>query len=215
VSAEHKSEMTHEMYLRYLGQTTSYTNRLQGQGLTPTINGQTLCFDSFDTNFRKLSHLDWAVKYDPADLSKVLVTNANSKNGKLTEIVGTYEFVLEQKHIQPMALAERTEGDALKLAEVKNYNNNVMQYITGERQQNAEILEELFQRPQLQDTLAKLILVDSRGQHKDRKSDNRLAEHTRELIEVQAVTERVENHNNWNQEQDEYNRSRTSINDYL
>jgi hypothetical protein len=215
VSAEHKSEMTHEMYLRYLGQTTSYTNRLQGQGLMPTINGQTLCFDSFDMNFRKLAHLDWAVKYDPADLSKVLVTNANSKGGKVTEIVGTYEFVLEQKYIQPMALAERTEGDALKLGEVKNYNNNVMQYITGERQQNANLLEELFQRPQLQDTLAKLILVDSRGQHKDRKSDNRLAEHTRELIEVQAITEKVESHHNWSQEQDEYNKSRTNLSNYL
>ncbi|MNF73818.1 hypothetical protein D3C84_558290 [compost metagenome] len=215
VSPEHKSEMSHEMYLRYLGQTTGYTNRLEGQGLTPTINGQTLCFDSFDTNFRKLAHLDWAVKYDPADLSKVLVTNANSNKGKLTEIVGTYEFVLEQKHIQPMALAERTEGDALKLAEVKNYNNNVMQYITGERQQNAERLEELFQRPQLQDTLAKLILVDSRGQHKDRKSDNRLATHSRELLEVEATTEKKETHKNWNQEQDNYNKEKVDINNYL
>lgn len=215
VSTEFKSEMSHEMYLRYLGQTTGYTNRLEGPGLMPTINGQALCFDSFDTNFRKLAHLDWAVKYDPDDLSKVLVTNANSKNGKLVDIVGTYEFVLEQKYIQPMALAERTEGDALKLAEVKNYNNNVMQYITGERQQNAEILEELFQRPQLQDTLAKLILVDSRGQHKDRKSDNRLAEQASKIIEVQAITEKAETTQNWNLDQDNYNKSRTDINNYL
>lgn len=215
VAPEHKSELSLPMYLRYLGETTNYTNRLQGQGLTPTINGQTLTFDSFDINFRKLAHLDWAVNYDPQDLSKVLVTNANSRNGKLVEVVGTYEFLLEQKHIQPMALAERTEGDALKLSEVKNYNDNVMQYITEERQSNIQSLETLFSNPLLNDTLAKHLLTDSRGQHKDRKSENRLQAKTQELIEVQVVKEKKELATNWNQDQDEYNKSRTNLNNYL
>lgn len=215
VATEYKSELTLPMFLRYLGETTNFTNRLQGQGLTPTINGQTLTYDSFDMNFRKLAHLDWAVQYDPQDLSKVLVTNANSRNGKLVDVVGTYEFLLEQKHIQPMALAERTEGDALKLSEVKNYNSNVMQYITDERQNNIQSLETLFTNPLLNDTLAKHLLTDSRGQHKDRKSENRLKAKTQELIEVQVVKEKKENTSNWSKEQDEYNKSRTNINNYL
>lgn len=213
--AEFKSELTLPMYLRALGETTSYTNRLQGQGLTPTINGQTLTFDSFDINFRKLSHLDWAVKYDPSDLSKVLVTNANSRNGKLVDIVGTYEFVLQQKYIQPMALAERTENDGLKLQEVKNYNNNVMQYITEERQSNATVIEELFARPQLQDTLAKHLLTDSRGQHKDRKSENRLQERTQELIEVHTSTDNASTHQSRALEIEQYNNSKIDISNYL
>jgi len=215
VATEFKSELTLPMYLRYLGETTNYTNRLQGQGLTPTINGQTFTYDSFDLNFRKLAHLDWAVQYDPQDLSKVLVTNANSRNGKLVDIVGTYEFLLEQKHIQPMALAERTEGDALKLTEVKNYNSNVMQYITDERQSNIQVLEEMFSNPLLNDTLAKHLLTDSRGQHKDHKSENRLQAKTQHLIEVQEVKEKKQLVTNWNQDQDAYNKSRTNINDYL
>lgn len=215
VATEFKSELTLPMFLRYLGETTNFTNRLQGQGLTPTINGQTLTYDSFDMNFRKLAHLDWAVQYDPQDLSKVLVTNANSRNGKLVDVVGTYEFLLDQKHIQPMALAERTEGDALKLSEVKNYNSNVMQYITDERQNNIQSLETLFTNPLLNDTLAKHLLTDSRGQHKDRKSENRLKAKTQELIEVQVVKEKKENTSNWSKEQDEYNKSRTNINNYL
>lgn len=213
--AEFKSELTLPMYLRALGETTNYTNRLQGQGLTPTINGQTLTFDSFDINFRKLAHLDWAVKYDPSDLSKVLVTNANSRNGKLVDIVGTYEFVLEQKYIQPMALAERTEGDALQLQEVQNYNGAVMKYITEERENNATVLEELFTRPQLQDTLAKHLLMDSRGQHKDRKSENRLQERTKELIEVQVTKEKQETHNTRALEIENYNKSKVDISNYL
>lgn len=215
VSEEYRSEMLQEMYLNYLGKTTGFTNKLLPEGLTPTLNGQTLCFDSFDINFRKLSHVDWAVKYDPQDLSKVLVVNAESKGGKIVKEVGTYQFMLQQKHIQPMALAERNEDDGLKLQEVKNYNNNVMQYITGERQQNAEILEELFQRPQLQDTLAKLILVDSRGQHKDRRNDNRLKEKSRELIEVQAIETKKETQDNWLNEQHEYNKQKINLNEYL
>lgn len=215
VSDEFKSELSLPMYLRYLGETTNYTNRLQGNGLTPTIEGQTLCFDSFDINFRKLSHLDWVVKYDPADLTKVLVTNANSKNGKLVDIVGTYEFILEQKYIQPMALAERTEGDALKLSEVKNYNSDVMHYITEERQNNIKVLDQLFQLPQLNDTMAKMILTDSRGQHKDRKSENRLKERTAELIEVQDLAEKTASSQTRAEEIEQYNSSKIDITSYL
>ena len=215
VSNEFKSELTLPMYLRYLGETTNYTNRLQGQGLTPTINGQTLAYDSFDLNFRKLAHLDWAVKYDPQDLSKVLVTNANSRSGKLVNIVGTYEFLLEQKHIQPMALAERTEGDALKLTEVKNYNSNVLQYITEERQSNIQVLEEMFSNPLLNDTLAKHLLTDSRGQHKDRKSENRLQAKTQHLIEVQATSDKKELNASWSIDQDEYNKQKVDLSNYL
>lgn len=215
VAPEHKSELSLPMYLRYLGETTNYTNRLQGQGLTPTINGQTLTFDSFDINFRKLAHLDWAVNYDTQDLSKVLVTNATSRNGKLVEVVGTYEFLLEQKHIQPMALAERSEGDALKLSEVKNYNNNVMQYITEERQSNIQSIETLFSNPLLNDTLAKHLLTDSRGQHKDHKSENRLQAKTQHLIEVQATTDKKELIESWNQDQDNYNKQKIDYSNYL
>lgn len=210
VAIEHKSELSLPMYLRYLGEMTNYTNRLSGPGLMPTINGSTLCFDSFDTNFRKQSHLDWAVMYDPQDLSKVLVTNAKSKNGKLVEVIGTYEFVLEQKYIQPMALADRQEGDALRLQEVKNYNGEVMQYITNERANNAVELEELFQNPQLNDTLAKHLLVDSRGQHKDRKSQTRLQEPQRELVELEPAKKE-----SFHQEINDYNQQRANLNDYL
>lgn len=215
VSMEFKSELTLPMYLRYLGETTNHTNRLQGQGLTPTINGQTLTFDSFDINFRKLAHLDWAVQYDPQDLSKILVTNASSRNGKLVEVVGTYEFLLEQKHIQPMALAERSEGDALKLMEVKNFNSDITHYITEERQSNIRTLETMFTNPLLNDTLAKHLLTDSRGQHKDRKSENRLKERTQELIEVQATTDKKELSENWNHDQDEYNKQKIDYLNYL
>lgn len=213
VSPEHKSELSLEMYLRSLGEKSNYTNRLTGAGLQPTINGVTYAYDSFDRTFRQQSqHQDWCVMYDPQNLNQVLVSNAKSNNGKLIEDIGNYEFILEQKHIQPMALAERTEGDALKLQEVKNYNSEMMQYITDERSNNTKELEELFQNPKLNDTLAKHLLVDSRGQHKDRKSENRLEQKQKVLIEVGASPD---DNQNWTQKINEYNQSKTNLNDYL
>ncbi len=214
---EFKSALNFEMYLRYLGETTGFTNRLEGSGLLATLSGQKLTYDSFDINFRKLAHLDWALKFDPQDLSKVLVTNANSRNGKLVEVVGTYEFLLEQKHIQPMALAERTEGDALKLMEVKNHNLDILNYITDEVCKRDLLNESLFNnRPELlNDTLAKHLLTDSRGQHKDHKSENRLQAKTQHLIEVQATTDKKELNANWNQDQDNYNKSKIDYSNYL
>jgi hypothetical protein len=210
VSNEFKSELQLPIYLRYLGEMSTYTNRLEPAGLMTRINGVKLTFDTMDINFRKQSHKDWAVFYDPQDLSKVLVSDAKPKGGKLEEVIGTYEFLLEQKYIQPMALADRKEGDALKLQEVRSFNSNVMQYITDERTSNAKLVEDLFQNPQLNDTLAKHLLVDSRGQHKDIKSNNRL-----KPVPVYIDAEPMEKAESMHQQISEYNKSKIDINSYL
>lgn len=215
VSEEYRSEMAYEMYLKVLGENTGYTNKLQPDGLNITIEGKKLCFDSFDINFRKLSHLEWSVRYDPNDLSKVMVLNAESKKGKLEKEIGAYQFILQQKYVQPMALAERSENDALELKKTNDFNKTLIQEITEERQRNAQTLESLFQRPELSDTLAKLILVDSRGQHKDRKSDNRLAETTKKILELQEIVETKSTNESWLTQQNEYNKSKINLNEYL
>lgn len=215
VSEEQKSIMPYEMYLQYLGQTTGFTNRLQGDGLNPTIQGQPMWYDSFDINFRKLAHLDWIVKYDTSDLSQVLVVNAEKKAGKIQEL-GTYQFMLNQKYIQPMALADRNDGDAIELKAVKDFNNDAMAYITDVRQNNANVIDELFRtKPQLQDTLAKLILVDSNGQHKNRLSDGRVNKKAKELIEAAEVKATTENQQSWQAQQNEYYRQKLNLNDYI
>lgn len=214
VADEYRSAMTLEMYLKYLGETTGHTNRLMPDGLRPKINGVERWYDSFDLSFRKQAHLDWVVKYDPADLSTVLVLNAERKAGKVQEI-GTYQFLLTEKYIQPMALAERNDGDALALQQVKAYNNDVMQYITDKREANAVQLEELFSKPQLNDTLAKLVLVDSRGQHKNRANENRLNRKAAELIEAAEVEETTTKTQSWYDEQRAFNQTKVNLNDYL
>ncbi len=212
VSPDFKSELQLTTYLRYLGEMSSYTNKFTPAGLLPTINGQTLTFDSYDRKFRQQAHQDWAVCYDPENLQQVLVTNAKSNKGKLIEVIGNYEFILEQKYIQPMALADRKEGDALQLENVKNYNNQIESYIIDKVTKNHRLVGEFFQEnPQLNDTLAKHLLVDSRGRHKDHKNENRLQEKTAVLIESQTTREEK----NYTSEINQYNNDKVTLNDYL
>lgn len=163
-------------YLYLFGQTHTHTNRIKGDGLTPTLLGQTLAFDTFDTRFRESAYMDWAIKYDPTDLSSILVLNAKSdrSTSKLKEIVGTHRFELTAKHEQPMALYDRQEGDAAKLHQVFNYNKALEQKVIDKAIQQRQEVERLFiEQPQLNDTLVKMVLTDSRGQHKDNRNAQR------------------------------------------
>lgn len=205
-SDEFKTTLNRGLFLRYLGEVSQFTNKISAAGFGTTINGKRLWFDSFDPNFRKLSHLDWAVFYDPEDLSDLLIQNAQSRAGKVAEIEGKYEFYLEEKHIQPMALAERSEGDAEQLQLVKNYNQSIINDITQQRQKNYELIEPVINDPRLNDTLAKHLLVDSSGQHKNRKSIERVSPKIKEAPVEQSVTQKDIN---------EFNQQKIDINAYL
>ncbi len=161
-------------YLRWYGETTGYTNKLQGQGITPTINGEEYYFDSFDLSFRKYAYVDWCVKYDPTDLSEVLVINAESRNGKLVKEIDTLEFVLEQKYVQPMALYDRQKGDAEQLQKVFDFNKQTEREIIERGAKNEETLKEFYYENPHLEVLQKMLITDSNGQHKDQKSTARL-----------------------------------------
>ncbi|WP_208796487.1 hypothetical protein, partial [Flavobacterium fluviatile] len=68
IAFEDKTEMTLNQFLRTYGKITGYTNKMKGDGLTPTIEGQERAYDTFDLNFRKHMHEDWMVFYDADDL---------------------------------------------------------------------------------------------------------------------------------------------------
>ena len=70
-------------------------------------------------DFRHNSHLDWSVQYDVNDLDTVLAVSADGKK----------RFLLEQKYIQPMALADRQQGDSDELKKIKDFNKSTHQMI--------------------------------------------------------------------------------------
>ncbi len=161
---EHKTIMNAESYLLSFGSNTGHTYKLRGEGLGVTINGEKVWFDSFDVNFRLQAHQEWIVQYDENNLDNALAMSVD----------GSERFMLEQKYIQPMAIADQTEEDIVELKRIKDKNKTIIATIIEERTESAQLANPFLERPQLEGTLAKHLLTDSLGQHKNNKSAERL-----------------------------------------
>lgn len=155
-------ELSYESYLYHFGESTGRKNLLQGDGLSVTIKGIKQHFDCFDLNFRKHASTQWNILYDPADTSRVLAMNDEE----------TLRFILVMKHLQPMALRDRQEGDSEALSRVSQFNRDAVDYVTDFRAETGATVRDFMDehKNQLNGTLARLMLTDSLGQHKDNRN---------------------------------------------
>lgn len=166
---ERRLPMSDESWLLTFGRSTGYRNVLEGSGLRPTIGGKKMQYDCFDPAFRRHSSVRWEVRYDPDDLSHALAVSED----------GSLRFMLEEKYVQPMALAERTDGDAEQLKRVMDFNRALEDDIEEQLDRMHRNNEALFaHNSQLDNTLGKHLLIDSRGQHKDQYNRRRLKSST-------------------------------------
>ena len=160
---EDKLQLTAESFLMNFGQTTGKRNMMEGSGLNITINGVKRSYDCFDIAWRKHTSERWEVKFDPEDLTKVLAINEDA----------TLRFILEEKYIQPMALKDRKPGDAGQLQRVNDFNKHLEKHVIDLRAKQVEVLTPVLEiLPQL-DTLSKLLITDSCGQHKNNRNAGR------------------------------------------
>lgn len=173
MDSSRKIELSDESYLLQFGETTGRTILLQGSGLHPTILGQKRTYDCFDISFRDHSSTKWTVLYDPDNLEKVLAVNEDE----------SLRFMMEEKYVQPMALADRKEGDSEQLKRINQYNDGLFEEVTERRALSGSIVRNhMEQTNAIQDsTLKRLLITDSNGQHKNVKS---LARTGRELPKV-------------------------------
>lgn len=157
-----KITLSHESYLYHFGESTGRKNLMQSDGLHVTIRGIRQHFDCFDLNFRRHASTQWNILYDPADTSHILAINDDE----------TLRFVLEQKYVQPMSLKERQPGDSEALNRVSEFNNRAIEYITEFRSESGEMARGFLEenKHKLGGTLARLMLTDSQGQHKDNRN---------------------------------------------
>lgn len=177
---EKRLPMDTASYLMIFGEQTGYKNALSGSGLNVRLLGERRTYDSFDIDFRRHSHIRWNVKYDPEDLSEVLAVSDE----------GDIRFLLEEKYVQPMALADRQPGDAEELERVRRFNHGLKAHILEFKEQARELVNDsLLQHPDLHNEYVKSLITDSRGQHKDRRDQCRL-EYTAAAEEVE-----LEEHN--------------------
>lgn len=175
----HKMPMSLESFLLNYGYENGRRYCLEGSGLRPTIEGVKYAYDCFDINFRRHDDIRWMVKYDPSDMSRALAVSED----------GTYRFLLEEKYVQPMALAERKEGDAEQLKRIRDFNTAEMTEIAQINSHADEVMMNIFRHnSELDNTLGKHILTNAAGQHKDLVSQKRLkeAKEARELKPVEV-----------------------------
>jgi hypothetical protein len=176
LSEADKLELTHDSYLYLFGEKTGRKNLMQGDGLNVTIKGIKRAYDCFDLNFRRYASTQWNIVYDPDNTSKILAMNDDE----------TLRFVLEEKYIQPMALKERKEGDAEQLQRVNQFNEQMTEHIIDTvaiaEGSTYNFIEEYGK--QLDGTLGKLMITDSKGQHKDIRNIDKGRKKKTERIEV-------------------------------
>lgn len=201
---------TTEQFLYHAGERKERTNKLRGEGIAFQIAGADYTYDSFDMDFRLHQNIDWQIRYDPANMDNVLATTTD----------GTVRFLLEEKHIQPMALVERTDGDSAELARVKQLNKGLEERSMDKSWDDYELVSGLLSGGN--DTLAKMLLVDSMGQHKNRKNANRGIEQGKKMIgaevkqEVQQQRKIVAREKlDKDEAYEKYINSKVNINDYL
>jgi hypothetical protein len=139
------------------------TVMLQDNGLKVTIDGFKREYDCFDVTMRDHYSVQWEIRYDPTDLSKVMAVNADE----------TLRYMLEEKYVQPMALKDRKQGDSGQLQKVKEFNQFQKDRNAEFYQKQYDNLVEIMPVMRELDTLQKLMICDSHGQHKDRRNDGR------------------------------------------
>lgn len=180
-----KIELTHENYLLHFGESTGRRVLLQGSGLHPTIMGMRRAYDCFDITFREHAGVRWDVRYDPQDLSYVLAVSEDE----------SLRYVLEEKYVQPMALKDRKEGDSDELQRIRNYNKQQAQHVIEARTKSALHIESLIDEVRAIDTLNKLLMTDSDGQHKNNRNAIRAKskdQGTKMLEEAQVINDNDE-----------------------
>ena len=176
---QHLVPMSHRDYLSLWGEETETRSLMRGTGLLITIGGVKRTFDCFDQGMRRHPSERWAVRYDPRDLSRAL---AISEDGRLV-------YDLEEKYVQPMALADRKEGDAEQLQRVRDFNKELEAQATKLVCDSTGTIARLMSEKRLEDgenpamidgaeTYQKMLLTDNHGRHKDILNDIRLSHKT-------------------------------------
>lgn len=158
---KYRLPMTRADYLLAYGETTSRTIQLEGCGVRPQLLGVRRAYDTFDPTFREYGNADWSVYYDPDDLSNILVTTEGD----------TRRYLLEEKYVQPMALAEQSAADREELARVQAYNKAQRESVEERIMSAHELVHVALEENEVgKNILNRLMLLDSKGQHKDERS---------------------------------------------
>jgi hypothetical protein len=216
VKAE-KRLMDRRDYLRALGIPRERTIKANGKGLIMTIDNVEYTYDSLDIAFRKHLTRNWKITYDPGDMRSILVEDHD----------GQISFILEEKYVQPMAIADQTPEDREKLREIRQSNKDLRENIIEEGKQRRQILEEHFSSDDRLSAFRQKLMFTQNGQQKDplqeakgkmlpeEKEKKAIEENTRARKERDEKTEKEINEQEFWDRQEELLSKRVDISKFL
>lgn len=185
--AERRIEFGDEEYLMLMGETTGRTNRLTGQGLKIEIGGKAYTYESADLTLRDHYNEDWVVHFDPTDDRRVLICNAEATKGhRVSREIGNLRYMMDKDVVIPMALVDQTDEHFEHRKRVRDFNKELERRYIDANERRDELISEIRERiPDLQNNrlLDRALLVDSMGQHKDVRSEERSEGRTMAMIE--------------------------------
>ena len=107
------------------------------------------------------------------------------------------QFMLEEKYVQPMALKDRKDGDSEQLERVRSYNKKLEKEVTEFRAMSAENASEFIGMLPQFETLKKMCITDSKGQHKLNRNCARAIEEGAAVKAVNTVQAEVTETSIW------------------
>ena len=136
-----------------------------------------MCFDSFDLSLRDHYNEDWIVRFDPDDMSQVLVSNAKRlKSGRVDKEIGTLQYILQRDIKVPMALIDQKPEHFEYRTRVDRFNNKMAETVMEKVKDVDRRITTICQRiPEIASgtVLDRYLITDSLGQHKDVRSKMR------------------------------------------
>ena len=166
--------MTFANFLSLWGEESKTKALLGASGLLITIDGVKRTYDCFDLNMRRHPSERWTLKYDPRDPSRALAISEDQR----------MVFEVEEKYLQPMAIADRKPGDAEQLKRIADFNKAMEEEAVKTVSEASGTVARLLGKSVLSDgsnpavreggdVFQKMVLTDKKGRHKDVLSELR------------------------------------------
>lgn len=152
-----KRLMDRRDYLRSLGTPRERTIRANGKGLIMMVDKAEYVYDSLDIDFRKQLTRDWRVIYDPQNMKSILVEDQE----------GCVSFILEEKYVQPMAIADQSPEDRAQLREIREANKALESAVVNETTERHQVLDEHFSSDERLSLFRQKLMLTRGGQQKD------------------------------------------------
>lgn len=195
--------------LMIFGQPTGFTNSITGKGLTPTIEGKQIVYDSFDPAFRELHYLKFQVVYDKDDLTNILAVSEDNK----------HRFLLEQKRILPMDIHSMSAEDHAYLSRINSYKkeqvNKVIETSINDNKRVAEVIGNRLLNPSDFDEAKQKLMFTTKGQQKEALQDAKGLKRIQNITQKEIVSEQLRQRENWEKERQEYIKSKADLSGYF